>query len=74
MRSWKLLAHGVTLSATSIYDEWLSTPFWWDVATNAIGPMFSKQRALELYNQGLQFVRSAWMEERSSMCSAEEAE
>jgi hypothetical protein len=35
--------------------------------------MFSKQRAAELHNHGLQLVRDVWIEERSTICSAEEA-
>jgi hypothetical protein len=73
MTSWKHLVQDVSLKPPSSYEEWHSSAFWWDAGREAIGPMFSKQRASELHNRGLQFVRDAWIEDRATICSAEEA-
>jgi hypothetical protein len=74
MLSWKQVVKDVSLIPPTSYEEWLSSYFWWDTVPDAIGPMFSKQRAAELHNSGLQFVRDAWIEARATMCSTEEAE
>jgi hypothetical protein len=73
MRSWKYMVQEISFTPPACYEEWLSSYFWWDAATDAIGPMFSRLKAAELHNRGLRFVRDIWIEERTLICSAEEA-
>jgi hypothetical protein len=69
-RAWKTLVMEVEQVGPSSYDEWLSTAFWWSPGLGTIGPDFSRARASELFNSGLQFVWHAWCEGSAQIVSA----
>lgn len=58
--SWKTLGKHITILSPRTYDEWLSADIWWSPGFNSIGPNFSKKRASQLHNKGLQFIRDIW--------------
>jgi hypothetical protein len=71
--AWKTFVPDITKIAPRTYDEWLSTSFWWSPGMENIGPDFSRARAAELFNKGLQHIRHAWCDESARIIPAQVA-
>jgi hypothetical protein len=72
-RAWKTLVNEVEQVGPRSYEEWLSSPFWWTPGVETIGPDFSRIRASDLFNKGLQFIHHAWCENSARIIPAWDA-